>query len=56
MIYRKLKHNSKIINQIQYLGWPDHGVPEDLTSFNNFVIKCENLIKSNAGTAVVHCR
>lgn len=55
-VVRKLEYNSKFMIHIQYLGWPDHGVPEDLESFNAFVLKCESLIHSNPGTVVVHCR
>lgn len=55
-ILRKFEYNSKTIIQIQYTGWPDHGVPEDLELFNNFIIKCKKMIYSNRGTVVVHCR
>lgn len=53
---RKIKHKSKVIYQLQYLGWPDHGVPNDLGSFTKFILKCEELIKSVEGGIVVHCR
>ncbi|TSK67217.1 Tyrosine-protein phosphatase non-receptor type 4 [Bagarius yarrelli] len=43
------------ICQMQYMAWPDHGVPEDSTDFLNFV----NLVRSKRGDApdpvVVHC-
>ena len=53
---RKLTLRSKTIFQIQYFGWPDHGVPVNLTSFFDFVIKCEELIAFHKGTVIVHCR
>lgn len=56
VILRKIKHKSKVIYQLQYLGWPDHGVPNDLGSFTKFILKCEELIKSVEGGIVVHCR
>ena len=56
VVLRKIQHNSKTIYQIQYLGWPDHGVPSDLGSFSNFILKCEEMIKLIPGSIVVHCR
>lgn len=41
---------------MQYMAWPDHGVPDDSTEFLNFV----NLVRSKRGDSqdpvVVHCR
>ena len=56
VVLRKIQHMSKMIYQIQYLGWPDHGVPNDLNSFTNFILKCEELIKLVPGSIIVHCR
>ncbi|XP_026803560.2 tyrosine-protein phosphatase non-receptor type 4b isoform X2 [Pangasianodon hypophthalmus] len=43
------------ICQMQYMAWPDHGVPDDSTDFLNFV----NLVRSKRGDSqdpvVVHC-
>lgn len=55
-ILRTLEYNSKKVLHVQYLGWPDHGVPNDIVSFAKFVTTCEDLIKSAPGTIVVHCR
>lgn len=41
---------------MQYMAWPDHGVPDDSSDFLNFV----NLVRSKRGDSqdpvVVHCR
>ena len=55
-VVRKLKYNQKMIVHLQYLGWPDHGIPNDLNSFSVFVQKCEQHININTGTIIVHCR
>ncbi|KAK3528373.1 hypothetical protein QTP86_034129 [Hemibagrus guttatus] len=43
------------ICQMQYMAWPDHGVPDDSTDFLNFV----SLVRSKRGDSqdpvVVHC-
>jgi len=44
----------KSVVQIQYVGWPDHGVPEDE---NDFIILTDMVDKHNKDekTLVVHC-
>lgn len=33
----------RVIRQLQYLAWPDHGVPSDQTLFMNFVDKMREM-------------
>ncbi|XP_035219198.1 tyrosine-protein phosphatase non-receptor type 4-like isoform X2 [Stegodyphus dumicola] len=41
--------------QLQYINWPDHGVPQDSTDFLEFVHQLRNLRRDIGGTVVVHC-
>ncbi|XP_045498055.1 tyrosine-protein phosphatase non-receptor type 4 isoform X2 [Colias croceus] len=34
---------SRNVTQLQYIAWPDHGVPEDSTAFINFIRLCSQL-------------
>ncbi|XKL66206.1 hypothetical protein PGB90_009626 [Kerria lacca] len=46
---------SREITQMQYLAWPDHGVPDDISRFFTFT---ENVRRARAGMvepAIVHC-
>lgn len=36
-----------MIRQLQYLAWPDHGVPSDRTLFMNFVDKMREMRQEN---------
>lgn len=36
------------IHQMQYIAWPDHGVPEDSSDFLDFVIRVRQV------SAIVH--
>lgn len=46
---------SREITQMQYLAWPDHGVPDDISRFLSFT---ESVRRARAGMvepAIVHC-
>lgn len=36
-----------MVRQLQYLAWPDHGVPSDRTLFMNFVDKMREMRQEN---------
>lgn len=44
------------ITQIQYLAWPDHGVPDDSTDFLDFVALVRAKRAGQDHPMVVHCR
>uniref|UniRef100_A0A672NVS9 protein-tyrosine-phosphatase n=1 Tax=Sinocyclocheilus grahami TaxID=75366 RepID=A0A672NVS9_SINGR len=43
------------ICQMQYLAWPDHGVPEDSSDFLNFVSQVRSKRADASEPVVVHC-
>lgn len=50
-------NEERIIYQIQTETWPDHGVPNDYTSFVEFVLEIRELRKSKKHLPIlVHCR
>lgn len=44
------------LTQIQYLAWPDHGVPDDSTDFLDFVALVRSKRAGQDQPMVVHCR
>ncbi|MFT7815022.1 tyrosine-protein phosphatase non-receptor type 4-like isoform X3 [Arapaima gigas] len=48
-------NESRQLTQIQYVAWPDHGVPDDSTDFLEFVslVRCKRAGKDEP--VVVHC-
>uniref|UniRef100_A0AAR2JWU0 protein-tyrosine-phosphatase n=1 Tax=Pygocentrus nattereri TaxID=42514 RepID=A0AAR2JWU0_PYGNA len=54
-LLRALTKEERQLCQMQYMAWPDHGVPDDSTDFLNFV----SLVRSKRGDSeepvVVHC-
>ncbi|XP_056157054.1 tyrosine-protein phosphatase non-receptor type 4-like [Lampris incognitus] len=49
-------HRSRPVTQLQYLAWPDHGVPEDSTDFLALVGLVRNKRQSGEDKpVVVHC-
>jgi tyrosine-protein phosphatase non-receptor type 4 len=47
---------TRIITHIQYIAWPDHGVPEDYHDFLSLVNKVRNIRMGSVDPVVVHCR
>ncbi|XP_071513326.1 tyrosine-protein phosphatase non-receptor type 4 isoform X3 [Panulirus ornatus] len=43
------------ITHMQYLAWPDHGVPDDSTEFLNFVAQVRQARTGMVEPTVVHC-
>lgn len=46
---------TRLITHIQYISWPDHGVPEDPTDFLTLVQKVRNIRSGSVDPVVVHC-
>ena len=48
----------RLVTQMQYLSWPDHGTPADTTEFVQFVEKVRETRERSASMAptIVHCR
>lgn len=44
------------VKQFQFLGWPDHGVPEHPTSTLALLRRVKASSPLDAGPMVVHCR
>jgi len=52
----KVKDVKKIINQIHYIGWPDHGVPEIDKCYEDFLILIkETSLEMGNNSILVHC-
>ena len=47
---------SKNVTQIQYKGWPDHGIPRIEEAYDSFIYMIDFIIKNNNNCPVVtHC-
>lgn len=44
------------IRHMQYIAWPDHGVPDDPSDFLDFVMKVRQARAGMVEPTVVHCR
>lgn len=44
------------ISHMQYIAWPDHGVPDDPADFLDFVIKVRQKRVGVVEPSIVHCR
>ncbi|XP_048666400.1 tyrosine-protein phosphatase non-receptor type 4 [Marmota marmota marmota] len=49
------KNESRQLTQIQYIAWPDHGVPDDSSDFLDFVCHVRNKRAGKEEPIVVHC-
>ena len=49
---------TRVVSQMQYLSWPDHGTPSDTTEFVEFVENVRDFREKSATVAptIVHCR
>lgn len=51
------KGNTRQLCHIQYLGWPDHGVPTSFVEFENFLSTVSDKRgQTGDGSMIVHCR
>jgi tyrosine-protein phosphatase non-receptor type 4 len=46
---------SRNIKQMQYIAWPDHGVPDDSSDFLDFVLRVRQHRVGMDKPSVVHC-
>ncbi|CAB1327990.1 unnamed protein product, partial [Coregonus sp. 'balchen'] len=46
---------SRPLTQIQYMAWPDHGVPDDYTDFLDFVSLVRGKREGKEEPVIVHC-
>jgi len=44
------------VHQMQYLSWPDHGVPDDSSDFLEFISRVRDHRNGVVEPVVVHCR
>ncbi|RMC18701.1 hypothetical protein DUI87_04597 [Hirundo rustica rustica] len=49
------KEESRQLTQIQYIAWPDHGVPDDSSDFLDFVCLVRKKRAGREEPVVVHC-
>ncbi|KAB1278615.1 Tyrosine-protein phosphatase non-receptor type 4 [Camelus dromedarius] len=54
-VERGRKNESRQLTQIQYIAWPDHGVPDDSSDFLDFVCHVRNKRAGKEEPIVVHC-
>ena len=49
--------DARLVSQMQYLSWPDHGTPDDSTEFVEFVDDVREMREKSATVAptLVHC-
>ncbi|GFT48764.1 tyrosine-protein phosphatase non-receptor type 4 [Nephila pilipes] len=55
LISHQKANEERHIIQLQYVNWPDHGVPVDSTDFLEFVQQLRDLRRDVGGTVLVHC-
>ena len=46
----------RYIRQMQYMAWPDHGVPDDSSDFLDFVMRVRQNRTGMVEPTIVHCR
>ncbi|XP_053522522.1 tyrosine-protein phosphatase non-receptor type 4 isoform X1 [Artibeus jamaicensis] len=54
-LFNQEKNESRQLTQIQYIAWPDHGVPDDSSDFLDFVCHIRNKRAGKEEPIVVHC-
>ncbi|PIK35842.1 putative tyrosine-protein phosphatase non-receptor type 4-like, partial [Apostichopus japonicus] len=53
---RNLKSNEeRVVQQMQYIAWPDHGVPDDSSDFLDFVLRVRQRRINMEVPTIVHC-
>ena len=43
------------MTQLQYVKWPDHGIPDDPSDFISFVNHFRTTLNDSFGSCLVHC-
>ena len=44
-----------LVTQLQYVKWPDHGIPDDPSDFLKFVSHFRTTLDDSFGSCLVHC-
>lgn len=55
-IVSQQKNEDRPLTQIQYVAWPDHGVPDDSSDFLDFVCLVRKRRAGKEEPVIVHCR
>lgn len=55
-IYTQMAGKSKQVLHLQFISWPDHGVPEYAGPTLTYLRRVKAESKSTKGTALFHCR
>jgi len=48
-------YETRRIKQMQYIAWPDHGVPDDSSDFLDFVFRVRHHRESMTSPCIIHC-
>ncbi|KAF5910874.1 hypothetical protein HPG69_004965 [Diceros bicornis minor] len=54
-LFNQEKNESRQLTQLQYIAWPDHGVPDDSSDFLDFVCHVRRRRAGKEEPIVVHC-
>ncbi|KAF6038291.1 hypothetical protein EB796_003402 [Bugula neritina] len=46
---------TRTLSHFNYLSWPDHGVPDDLSSYVAFYFKIKSLVSHSTNPLLIHC-
>jgi tyrosine-protein phosphatase non-receptor type 4 len=55
LISNQKVNEERHVIQLQYINWPDHGVPQDSSDFLEFVQQLRDLRRDVGGIVAVHC-
>ena len=55
MLFLLQRNEERLIRQMQYISWPDHGVPDDSSDFLDFVLRVRQNRVGMVEPTVVHC-
>ncbi|XP_015911559.1 tyrosine-protein phosphatase non-receptor type 4 isoform X2 [Parasteatoda tepidariorum] len=55
LISNQKTNEERHVTQLQYINWPDHGVPEDFSNFLEFIQQLRDLRRDAGGIVAVHC-
>ncbi|KAF6027768.1 PTPRA [Bugula neritina] len=48
-------NQTRTLSHFNYLSWPDHGVPDDLSSYVAFYFKIKSLVSRSTSPLLIHC-
>jgi len=56
LVFQNSSTEERYIRQMQYMAWPDHGVPDDSSDFLDFVMRVRQNRTGMVEPTIVHCR